>query len=644
MRSWSTSDNFSCKVVYDFPSKQYVGVTSKHFIRFWDLETKEINSIKRIKVTKDIHDLVGIRTGQKKHTMVIYEDGTCESLESALELRPKDKTNTKNVFRMSSAQMTNNVLSYVKEIDQEKILCYTTIDETTLKPRVVKQFKISRYGQDVRLMSFTVIQNKQANADPFFLSLWSDGRLFKQQLSSDDENSTIGNLLTVLDFIDSSKRLSLVPLSDEMIAIYAGRTDEDGSMVVLYNIKFKVVQSKVPFKIYIDHVKLWAQRKHIYLAMGEQVSVIPYRILAGQLSCMIGSQKDDTFATVEREMLNEDCYCESQLEFDDDQTEVKGLQLKMDDFQKRQLPLSKAKSSVCAEEVKILLNEICQEDLGIELTRTDILMPGEIIVKLTSNIDESSPFLPEHFELLSGELEKYGCSEVEVTNRVVPILIKANLTEAIGLLLKKYNHISEKVLVDVIIYLLSCDVEDVKKNSDAQEEPKKLFFYKEKKVQNSNLLLSTRQILNRDVLSIAMCCSFDAKEIVRFLRSNIPLTSAVQLMDHLFNVLSLNSLDDSYDMRGNLTEGSDFDMDSKLFEWLQLLLDSHYQQILLSHDRELLAKLEQWIQLVNDHIRILSEMSSLRHTLAKLASNKKINLAKKCNTWYTIEKINLYDM
>jgi hypothetical protein len=113
-------------------------------------------------------------------------------------------------------------------------------------------------------------------------------------------------------------------------------------------------------------------------------------------------------------------------------------------------------------------------------------------------------------------------------------------------------------------------------------------------------------------------------------------------MDYLYSILKTSSLDDAHDMRGNLVEGNDFDLDTKLFEWFKLLLDSHYQQILLSHNSELNEKLDNWLQLVDDHIRILTEMNEMRHVLKKLATNQSIHLTKKCNQWYQIEKLQIY--
>lgn len=638
-------------MVYDFTKKQYVGVFSKYFLRLWDSDTEDINKVKRVKLNKSVHELLSVKINGKRRTLVVYDDGKCESIETALENNVGSKKSAMKTTssKLESVQMTNKILSYVNEVNNEKIFCYTSVDEETLSSAEVKSFKLDRYGQNVKLMAFTVIPGKNVLSDPALLTMWSDNRLFKQPLSSTDQSPSIGSLHSIIDCINSAKRLSIVPISEDSVAFYASKAGDDGSFIIMYNTKFKIVQSKVPFKVYFPIFKLWTVRRNLFLAMAEQLSVVPFRVSANQLSSMVGSQCDVmTEATVEKEMINEDLSFEENLEFDDDQSSVEDMQMTIQydrEFRKKPMLLSGATPVAGAEEVTEKLNEIYREDLSIDIFRTELHPETSLQVKLLSNIDESFPFLSDNFELLCNELEKYGCSEIEITGRVIPILIKTNRTEEIGLLLKRYNHVSEQRLVDVVKYLLACPTEKQEEMETAeanQIDDKAKSRLKGKKVVKPSVLLSTRQRINRDVLSIALCSSFDSHAILKFLRKEIKMPEMITLMDHLYATLSTSSFDEQYDMRGNLVEGSDFDLDSKLFEWFKVLLDTHYQQILLCHNADLHEKLNQWLQLVDDHIRILSEMSSLRPLLAKLATNKLISPAKKYNQWYSIEKLKLY--
>lgn len=601
---------------------------------------------------KPIHEIITVLVNGKKTSLVVYEDGSCESLESALESRVDGKNNRefpKPAFTIENTQLTNGIFSYVKVVNQEKHFCFTAVAESSSKSYGnPKSFNLSRYGQDSRLMGCTVTVGKSKKSGPALFTLWSDKRLFKQVLDlSENCTPSIGTLHSIVDAINAENPLALTPISEDCLAIYASKNDNDGSLVILYNVKYKIVQSRLPFKVYLSNFNLWSIRSNIYLALADQLSVIPYRITVDQLSSMVGSQCEINGDTmVEKEMINEDLNYEDNLIFDDDQTTVDEMEFKPRHIEINSQPLTKTKPIVGADEVSHQLNELYREDLLVDLVRVDE-QTSEVQVKLLSNVDESFPVMSESFEIFCVELEKYGCSEIEITNRVLPVLMKANRIEDMGVLLKRYNHVSEQMLTRVIKYLLSCpcaEDESVKREQTEKNGPgyDKIDLSTQRKFPSTNIFLSTAQSERRDVLSIALCSSFDSQTILKFLRKEITLNEMVLLMDHFYGILSTSFLDDPYDMRGNLVEGNDFDYDAKLFEWMRLLLDSHYQQILLSHDSGLHDKLTAWLDLVDKNIAILSDMNDMRQILVKISTNKQIHLSKKCNKWYSIEKLQLY--
>lgn len=652
MKSWSTSEIFSSKVIYDIERKQYVGVFLKTFLRFWDADTVDINKNKKFKLTKPIHELVNVNVNRVRKTLVVYEDGTCESLESALQSRSEKKISRKKTSeeqQIENIQVSNGFFSFIKTVGHEKLFCFSKIDEETLRPlEKAKTAKLARPGQNVKLMGCVAIAGRAENSNPFLITIWSDNKLFKRILSVDDDNSpSIGTLHATLGTINAKKELAVTPISEDCVAIYACKDDDDGSCVILYNIKYKFVQSRIPFKVYLPNFNIWSYRRNIFLAMGEQLSVIRFRIAIDLLSTLVGSQCDlNVDILMEKEMINEDLHFEENLEFDEDQTEIKGMEFRPPfnhDF--RRPLLSKAKPIVGAEEIVDTLNEIYREEIVVDVKHSQ-QSTEPLQDQLVSNVDEVYPGLSENFELLCSQLENCGHSEIEITDRVIPLLIKTNRTEDIGLLLKKYNHISEHMLTKVLKFILSCEGNG--ENISAALLPKNeemefdIVQTPEKKVSNANVFLNTNQDERRDVLVSVLSSSFDSQTMSKFLRREITLNEMIKLTEEICRMLTVSSLDEPYDIRGNLVEGDDFDMDSKLFEWFRLLLDSHYQQILLSHDTSLHSKLVLWIKLVDDHIQILSDMKGIRPLLLKISTKKPIKLSKICNQWYTIEELQLY--
>lgn len=635
-------------MVYDFKRKQYVGVFSNNCIKFWELNTEDINKVKKIKFHKPISEIINV---SDDNILVIYEDGQCESLDSALESRKMEKSHresvVKNDFKVEDPQFGNYIFSYIKKINNEKFLCYTMVDDKSLKPLVeFKSIKLDRAGQNVRLMGITMMYS--GNGVTSLITIWSDKRVFKQIIQIGSDESSIGSLYAILDCI-SGRDIAIQVISENCIAIYTSKPNDDGSNIILYNIKYKIVQSKIPFKVYLSNFKLWSVNENLYLSMGQHLSVVPFVVTTDKLSNMIGSQIDSTDNVVENENISEDALYEEALEFDENQDLVEGMEFIPDVKyvkQKKKL-LSGAKNVADSDEVRDRLDEIYRGDLQVELCRIDDQPENSAYIKLLNNVDESHPLMSENFEIYCTSLENQGCSEIEITNKIVPILLKTNRTEDIGLLLKRYNHISERMLIQIIKYLISCPNEshsDLQKNINLDtngETPKKSKKNKDN-LKNQNIFLSTDQDEIRDVLSIALCCAFDSTTILKYINSDIDLNEMVFLMDHLYKILTTSILDDPYDMRGNLVEGDDFDLDSKLFEWFKLLLDSHYQQILLSKDEDLVKKLESWLELIDEHINILSQMNDMRHTLLTIANKKPVRLSRECNQWYTIEKLELY--
>lgn len=621
---------------------------SNVYLRFWDQETIDINILKRIKFQKRIKDIIHSPCNK---TVVIYEDGSCEFLQTAMNTRKEQKKDNKKIdFTIEDPRITpSGIFSYIRKMKHEKTFCFTYIDSETMRPiGDVQSFAIIRKGREnLRLIGSTVITS---NNESSFISIWSDKRVFSYPLDINSNQTSVGANHSSIDLISGKHNLAITTISDKCIAIYACNEEEENSSFLIYNLKYKVIQSRIEFKVFIPLVKLWTAYNHVFVALGQFLKAVSYKLAEDKLSSMIGAQSDLADKIVDNEMINEDFCYEEALEFDENQDPVEGMEFVPNNRywkQPKRKGLSGAKKISGSDEVKNQMDELYRGDMIVELVKSEDQPNETVYAKLLSNVDEESISMSESVEFYCMDLERHGYSEIEITNKVIPVLIKANRSEDIGLLLKRYNNISERMLVLIIKYILKCPDEaeekmEVKNSNGDVVALKKDDLSFDKKFANQNAFLSTKQNEKRDVLSIALCCAFDSTTTLPFIRQYISFPEMVQLMDHLYKILTMSVLNDPYDMRGNLVEGDDFDIDSKLFEWFRLLLDSHCQQILLSRDKDLGEKLDQWLQLIDTHIGILTEMKSLRPLLSKLSGNKSLQLSKKCNQWYTIEKLKLY--
>lgn len=583
--------------------------------------------------------------------MVIYEDGSCELLKSALESRKEHqkKDHKKIDFTIEDPRITSSgIFSYIRKVKHEKTFCFTYVDSDNMRPvGEVQSFAIIRQGlENLRLIGSTIITS---NNESSFISIWSDKRVFSYPLDINQSQSSVGVNHSTIDLISGKHNLALTTISDKCIAIYACNEEEENSSFLIYNLKYKVIQSRIEFKVFIPLVKLWTAYNHVFVSLGQYLKAVSYKLAEDKLSSMIGAQSDIADKIVDSEMINEDFIYEEALEFDENQDPVEGMEFVPNNRfwkQPKRKGLSGAKKISSSDEVKSQLEELYRGDMVVDVVKSEEQPSDTVYAKLLSNVDEESISMSEGVEFYCMDLERHGYSEIEITNKVIPVLIKANRSEDIGLIIKRYNNISERMLVLIIKYILKCpDDAEEEMEVEHSNDPaalKKDDLSLDKKFANKNAFLSTKQSEKRDVLSIALCCAFDSTTTLPFIRQYISFPEMVQLMDHLYKILTMSVLNDPYEMRGNLVEGDDFDIDSKLFEWFRLLLDSHCQQILLSRDEALGEKLDQWLQLIDTHIGILTEMKGLRPLLSKLSRNKSLQLSKKCNQWYTIEKLKLY--
>jgi hypothetical protein len=170
LNSWTVLDKFSSKVVYDFKKKNYVAVFANRYLRLWGLSEINLNRVKKIKFYRNIDNIFNVCN---EHTLVLYQDGTCESLESALETRKLDKENppidtlpSQNLIYSSITNVnvleTNQaeyLLTYfrVNSLTGAVELNYMLLDNEVLKPvESPKVIKLERLEPNVKLLGYTV--------------------------------------------------------------------------------------------------------------------------------------------------------------------------------------------------------------------------------------------------------------------------------------------------------------------------------------------------------------------------------------------------------------------------------------------------------------------------------------------------------
>lgn len=443
-------------------------------------------------------------------------------------------------------------------------------------------------------------------------SLGSDKRVFLKSLHY-DLNSPVeqhGNLITLFDFINVEQSIAILGIDTDCIAIYTGNASKDGATLILYNVQFKVIQSKQYFKVYFNDSKFWLIDNNLLLAAGQTLGVFPFRISKEQLSDMIGSQKVIQLSVnpVINEYINEEFELEDVMEFDDVQhITTDEVELQLPRIKSRN---TKLQSFENPELIENDLRSLYKENVIIDIQR-DANLPGDTLqIKLFNTNVPESLLLSDHFELIVNDLVRCGASEMELFEKLIAVMIESNSTSDIGKSLQRFSTVSEKSIVKCLRYALDCP-----------ELPE-----------------SVRDSRNMDLLSIVLSCSFNRSNMISHVRNELSFELVLQLLNHLYSIL----IDPEIQLKENSTNCDEFDHDEKIIEWMNILIDAHYQQFVMTKDEKCLSLLVKWQTAVGENIELMKQLKSLEPVLQNVVRRKVPTKKTKSNKWYSIESVTLY--
>lgn len=439
----------------------------------------------------------------------------------------------------------------------------------------------------------------------------------------------------------------MIGISKDYVAIYANNLNQDGATLLLYNVQFKVVQAKQLFKVYFNNSRFWLSENHILLAFGQTLAVVPFKISKEQLSDMVGTQRSiELRSYVDNESINEDC------DFNEGFAFVGNLESVVDEESEEEdsKPEKVYKIFESVETFEESLRKAYKSNLQVDVLRDESLPDDTIQMRLMANVDNSlGPLVfSEKFEIFVSELEKHGFCEMEITDKVLPLMIEANASLDIGKCLKRYSTVSERALVSVLQHALACNdqppsgtkITDLEPLLDRYEESAIPASNPSEEIKNLDILEchDVEDCSRNDLLNIVLSCSFNRRTILPLVRKEIDLNAVLRLLDHLLHLLTdpVSSLMDSP------TNSDNFNSDDKVVEWATLLIDSHYQQIILSRDGKVRERMVNWMNVVKQHSDSLQELKSLAPAVLRLVEKKTGEGEKHVNKWYSVETVQLY--
>ncbi|XP_011312478.1 uncharacterized protein [Fopius arisanus] len=274
--------------------EHYVAVFNDKYLRMWESTEKHLHKVKKYKF--DVA-LCAIILSEVDSPVLIRQDGATASLKWALENR-KVWSNNRGILNSSNEDLSDCrlllingktyfcALTTTKTSPDHCTYLITEVDAKTyvgIKPDITR-IELKRPSE--KLMGHVILQDKN---NGYLVTLWSHGRLYSYPLTGGCPEPVPGILVSVVTSISAKHPVAMVAINESTIAIYGADANEEGAVLVIYNIQFKLVQAVHKLKLYTKGAKLWQMDYNLLLAANQHLAVVPYRLASQRIETMLGS-------------------------------------------------------------------------------------------------------------------------------------------------------------------------------------------------------------------------------------------------------------------------------------------------------------------------------------------------------------------
>ncbi|OXU30589.1 hypothetical protein TSAR_010235 [Trichomalopsis sarcophagae] len=287
--SWSTKDRLTTQVIYDDTSNKYAAVFNGKNIRTWQEDETNLDNVKKFKFPSPIHAILSFKGISP---ILVMQNGATVSLEWAIEnrktwsnpgiLKPNETISScqlvcvKNEIYMCALTKLENVYNFV----------VVPLNGENYTGEADKVVRIDMKRPSEKLIGHVVMQD---NKNAYLLTLWSHGRLYMYPLITPTTESIPGTLISVITAVNTKHPVVMVALNETTIAAYGADAHEEGAVLLIYNVQFKLVQAIQKLKLYTNDAKLWKIEDKLLLAANRHLAIAPYSLAVQRIEAMLGS-------------------------------------------------------------------------------------------------------------------------------------------------------------------------------------------------------------------------------------------------------------------------------------------------------------------------------------------------------------------
>ncbi|XP_012271956.1 nucleolar protein 11 [Orussus abietinus] len=290
--SWSSKERLTTQVIYDRTTSRYVAVFNEIQIRVWSEEENDLDKVKRHKFKYPLHTIVNL---DGESPVLVRQNGTCASLAWALKNR-KTWDEGENLLKPGEKIVDCNLvhaggktyLCMLTRLDSGNNYLVVPLEDDTYREerQNVKRLDLRKTSED--LVGHVVTQN-QNNA--YLLTLWSTGRLYSYCITGNTTESVPGSTIGMITTLSTKHPVVMTALNECTIAAYGADALEEGAVLIIYNVRFKLTQATQKLKLYTRDAKLWRVEDKLLLAANRHLAVAPYYLAPQRIEALLGSSR-----------------------------------------------------------------------------------------------------------------------------------------------------------------------------------------------------------------------------------------------------------------------------------------------------------------------------------------------------------------
>lgn len=116
--------------------------------------------------------------------------------------------------------------------------------------------------------------------------------MYKYSLLGKSTGAIPGSLIGKLPEINAKNEVATVALRENVIAAYGAKNDENGAVLLVYELNLKLVQAEEKFEQFDCNAKLWKHEDKLLLAANNKyLYVIPYKLASQKIGSRLGCLK-----------------------------------------------------------------------------------------------------------------------------------------------------------------------------------------------------------------------------------------------------------------------------------------------------------------------------------------------------------------